>query len=190
MLWTYLVLVSVVYLVNVLPAFMPPTWMLLVFFALRQNLYTLPVIVLGAIAATLGRITLMYLAGHFGKLLPAWMQTNYKGLGELLKKRTSLTIPVVLAIAFSPIPSNQLFVVAGLSDMNKKLVAGSFLLGRMISYSFWVLSAKTVNNRLEDLFEGYLDPTKFLIAGGGIIFMIWLVGAIPWSQIRLPEKKR
>jgi hypothetical protein len=55
----YLILGVLVFGVNIVPAFMPPTWIILAFFYLRYHLNLLPTVIIGAAAATLGRVVLL-----------------------------------------------------------------------------------------------------------------------------------
>ena len=54
----YLILFLVVLGVNLMPAFGPPTWTILVLFSLNTNMSHAPVVIAGAIAAALGRYLL------------------------------------------------------------------------------------------------------------------------------------
>lgn len=56
----YLVLAGVVFGVNLLPAFGPPTWTLLVFFRLQSSLAVAPLVLIGVLAAASGRLVLAY----------------------------------------------------------------------------------------------------------------------------------
>ena len=56
----YLVLAGVVFGVNLLPAFGPPTWAVLVFFRLQSDLAAIPLVLVGAAAAAGGRLALAY----------------------------------------------------------------------------------------------------------------------------------
>ena len=54
----YLILASIVLGMNVIPALMPPTWIILAFFVSKYQLQLLPVVLIGASCATLGRVIL------------------------------------------------------------------------------------------------------------------------------------
>lgn len=56
----YLVLAGVVFGLNLLPAYGPPTWAVSVFFRLQSNLAAVPVVLIGALAAAGGRLVLAY----------------------------------------------------------------------------------------------------------------------------------
>ena len=176
-----------IFFINVIPALMPPTWIVLSFFFIKYNLPFLPTVILGVIAATSGRICLALMARNWFKdWLPKKLVTNYDDLGELLKKRQKLTIPVILAYAFSPVSSNSLFIMAGLSDLNLKIVAFSFFLGRLVSYTFWITASDKLSNRLEDIFAGSLKSYQTLISTAISLVIIVLVGKIKWKRF-LPK---
>jgi hypothetical protein len=61
----YLALAGVVFGVNLLPAFGPPTWAVLVFFRLNSQLAAVPLVLVGAVAAASGRLLLSYGSRHF-----------------------------------------------------------------------------------------------------------------------------
>jgi H+/Cl- antiporter ClcA len=65
-----LVLVAVVFGINLLPAFGPPTWAVLVFTRLHWHLNPVALVLLGALAAMAGRYLLARLARHFKGRLP------------------------------------------------------------------------------------------------------------------------
>ena len=55
---SYLLAVACIFGVNLLPAFGPPTWAVLVFFRLNSDLAAVPLVLLGALAAASGRLVL------------------------------------------------------------------------------------------------------------------------------------
>src|SRR5205085_9167336 len=76
-----------VFLVNLVPAFMPPTWSVLAFFLIQFDLPLLPLSIGGALAATAGRLALALGARWLGPhVLPAATLENLTGLGEYLRK--------------------------------------------------------------------------------------------------------
>ena len=103
--------------VNLLPAFGPPTWAVLVFFKLNSDLATVPLVLGGAAAAASGRLLLAHGArrsrGRFSE----------RRLERLSAARRALTgdrrraVGGLALFALSPVPSAQLFVAAGLLDV-------------------------------------------------------------------------
>ena len=67
----YLALAGVVFGVNLLPAFGPPTWSLLVFFRLQSHVPAVPLVLIGALAAAGGRLVLALASRRFRDHIPA-----------------------------------------------------------------------------------------------------------------------
>lgn len=107
----YIFLGLFIYGMNIVPLFMPPTWVVLAFFYQHYHLGFVQTIVIGAATATLGRVTLAYLARNLlhGKIPKKWMK-NYNDLGKYVKTHQKLTIPIMLTYAFFPISSNYMYI--------------------------------------------------------------------------------
>jgi hypothetical protein len=85
----YGLLALVVFLINTVPAFMPPTWTILLFFYLKFDLSFLPSVVVGATFATLGRIVLYFLSlNFFGPFLSKESRKNLEALGSYFNTNT------------------------------------------------------------------------------------------------------
>ncbi|MDO8506648.1 MAG: hypothetical protein Q7S41_03465 [Candidatus Limnocylindria bacterium] len=151
-----------VFAVNVMPAFMPPTWMILAFAHLTLGASVLPLAVGGAFAAAGGRVTLALAARRWGTLLlSAERRASLTELGLWLERRAGWAVPAaVLIYSFGPIPSNQLFVAAGLTRMGLGRIASAFLTGRLISYPLWIGAARIAVDRIDELFaQRWLNVT-------------------------------
>jgi hypothetical protein len=102
----------VVFALNLLPAFAPPTWMALSFFSYKFPDNDIAILALvGATAATLGRVILAKFARTIvrGKLLSEDTRENIDAIRDSLQKRRAWTAGASLFYAFSPLPSNYLF---------------------------------------------------------------------------------
>lgn len=180
----YLLLAIFVLGMNVIPAFMPPTWVVLAFFYTQFQLNLIPTVLIGASMATLGRILLYHIAKNFLRnFFSKKTLENYDNLGKFFKKNQKLTIPVVLIYAFLPIPSNQVFIIAGLTEIPIGLLAFSFFAGRLISYTFWVNLAYHAVSRLEAVFSSHYSNFGAIAAeiiGFGVVY---LIGKIPWKKV-------
>src|SRR2546421_13102023 len=92
----YVYLALVVFFMNTFPAFMPPTWIVLAFFYMHFHSSFLPTVLIGAICATLGRVTLAFLAKYyFRPFLPKSFYKNYTSLGTYFRTHQHFTIPFV-----------------------------------------------------------------------------------------------
>lgn len=180
----YLLIALLVFAVNVMPALMPPTWVILAFFYIHFNLLLMPIVLIGAASATLGRTVLFWLAKHHvRRFIPQRYLENYDILGQFLHKSMKVTVPIVLIYAFFPIPSNQLFIIAGLTRLKIKIIAFSFLAGRLISYTFWISVVSSVADRLDLVFSNYFSNFgSFVVEILGLV-LIYFIGKINWRKI-------
>jgi hypothetical protein len=144
--FVFLVIFLIVFLLNVVPIFAPPTWTVLSFIAIRFNSNIILLAVVGAVAATLGRLALAKLSTVIvrRKLLSDDTKGNIDAVKEQLERKTKLTFSILLFYAFSPFPSNHLFIAYGLTTLKLRLIATPFLLGRLVSYAFWAFTASSV----------------------------------------------
>ena len=150
-----LVAVAVVFGVNLMPAFGPPTWAVLVFFRFRYpEVPAAGLIVGGALAAAAGRALLALACRAFGTKLPQTRQESLQILGHALgEHRAGLLASFVLFVT-APLPSAQMFEAAGLARVRLRPLLGAFFLGRLVSYSIYVGAASAAHDSLSQLFEG------------------------------------
>ncbi|MDP3888532.1 MAG: hypothetical protein Q8Q24_00665 [bacterium] len=186
----YLFLGVIVFLVNMMPGFMPATWTILAFFTVKDDLVLIPTVLIGAVAAVSGRIVLYYITKHYlRRFFPAKSQQNYQALRNYLSKREKWTLPFIFAYAFSPIPSNQLFIIAGLTNFNIKILASSFFIGRLMSYTLWVGTAHALSDNLEAIFTHHLSRNVSIVLELVGFSLIFLLGRIDWAKLLKQTEK-
>ena len=144
----YLALFAIVFGINLLPAFGPPTWAVLVFTRLHWHLNPIALVLLGAVAAMGGRYLLARGAGHFKDRLPDRIRDNLEGARTLIERKRVGAIALFGLFVVSPLPSAQLFLAAGLLDLPLGLLALAFFLGRLVSYSIYVSVATLADKQL------------------------------------------
>lgn len=179
---TYLALVAVVFAFNLLPAFAPPTWSVLVFFSLNSDISPVALVALGAISAAFGRMVLAYATGLLRSRVSAKQRTNLEAAGEFLNQRTSHHIVGLLLFAISPLPSAQLFEAAGLIGARIIPLTAAFFTGRIVSYSFYVAGSQTLKSQglgeiaLESLRSPWGIAIQILLVAGvyGITRINWV----------------
>jgi uncharacterized membrane protein YdjX (TVP38/TMEM64 family) len=134
----------IVFGVNLLPAFGPPTWSILVLFRLRSQLNPVALVAVGAVAAAFGRLILAEacrrLRGRLSKRRSDNLAAARKALGS--SRRGSMAALALFAV--SPIPSAQLFEAAGLMDVALLPLVAVFFAGRIVSYAVYVSGASAV----------------------------------------------
>ena len=142
---------GVVFAVNLLPSFGPPTWAVLVFFSLDFDLPAAPLVLGGALAAASGR----YLLARGARLLrphfsPARLRRLDRAEAALSANRRRTAAGLGL-FALSPVPSGQLFVAAGLMTVPLLPLTAAFFAGRLVSYSIYVSAAHLAERSLGDV---------------------------------------
>jgi len=139
---------------------------------------------IGATAATLGRVTLAKLSRAIvrGRLLDEPTRKNIGAIKDVLEKRRVFAFGTFLAYAFSPLPSNYLFIAYGLTTLRLTLVAFPFFVGRLASYSFWVTTASAVGDRLDlDSIESVSYVGIYFIASQLLLIpIIYIFTRIDW----------
>jgi membrane protein YqaA with SNARE-associated domain len=180
---------------NIIPLFAPPTWMALSFISFTYHPHPLFLVaVVGAVAATVGRIILARAAFLLirKKVLSEKVKKNIDEVKTRLEQNKKVTFGIFLFYAFGPFPSNQLFIAYGLTDLPISLVALPFFLGRMASYSFWVFLASEVSHKVAaDRFRtnSYLGG-YFIITQAFTIFVVWLFAKLDWKKLFTEKKIR
>src|SRR5207253_1231498 len=106
-----------------LPAFAPPTWMVVSFIAIRYNVNILALALVGAVAATLGRIVLAKLSDVIvrQKFLSEATKQNIDHIKLQLEKNRKLTFGLLLVYLFMKIDWRALFVEKKLRWRKKSL---------------------------------------------------------------------
>jgi membrane protein DedA with SNARE-associated domain len=114
--------------------------------------------------------------------IPKSLLVNYHCLGDYFKKYQKFSIPIMLTYAFFPISSNDVYIIAGLSKINLKVMATSFFIGRLISYSFWVSAAYHFSKQLSMIFTSHITNINTIILEILGIFFIIAIGKINWQK--------
>ncbi len=184
MLLHLLLVVAVVFGVNLMPAFGPPTWALLVFFRLRYPEIPAPaLIVAGAVAAASGRLLLALAFRAFGTKLPAKRQESLQVLGHAIGETRGGLLASFALFAAAPLPSAQMFEAAGLARIRLGHLLAAFFLGRLVSYSIYVSTASAAHQKLSRLFsKGLFSPQAITTELIGVALVIAMV-VIDWPSV-------
>lgn len=182
----YLLAMVVIAGANLLPAFAPPTWSILVFFTLHYHMNPVALVLLGVLNATLGRAILANVFRTIRTWLPKGYVANMERIGMQIEKNPKKTIGLLTLFFLSPISSAQLFEAAGII---KRIALGPLLLafaaGRLVSYSIYVSGA----NVLKETSLGQI-VTKELTSPLAIAIQVLLIlglvalGNVKWNGNR------
>lgn len=181
---------AVVFAVNLLPAFGPPTWAVLVFFSLDFDLPAVPLVLGGALAAASGRFVLASGARRLRpRLSPARLDRLDRAQAALSADRRRTAAGLGL-FALSPVPSGQLFTAAGLMTVPLLPLTAAFFAGRLVSYSIYVAAANVAEKNLGDLVLNALtSPLGMALQVAMLIALAVLLGGFKPEE-RLAGKSR
>ena len=156
----------VVFVLNVLPAFAPPTWTTMSFigFAIPNVDFAL-IAVIAAVAATSGRIVLAKLSRALlrQRLLSDEARRNVDTIRLGIERRPAVTLGTFLGYALSPLPSNYLFIAYGLTSLPIAFLSIPFFVGRLVSYAFWLRTASTIGDWL-DVDVDWFESARYFVA--------------------------
>jgi len=190
-----IVVIAVIYVLNTLPAFAPPTWMVTSVLGFNHPQFNPLVLALvAALAATFGRITLAVLSQFIirNKLLNTRTKENIEVLKNALQLRKNQTVGAMLLYSFTPLPSNYLFIVYGLTTLPIRLIAAPFFIGRVVSYAGWIYLGQKAYQNLdidESLVDGYLS-VYFILTQIGFLLLIYLFTKVDWHAVLVEKKFR
>jgi membrane protein YqaA with SNARE-associated domain len=178
----YLALFAVVFGVNLLPAFGPPTWSVLVFTRLHWHLNPVALVLLGAVAAMSGRYLLARGARHFKGRIPGRMRDNLEDARTLLERKRVGAIALFVVFVVSPLPSAQLFLAAGLLDLPLGLLTVAFFLGRLVSYSIYVSVATLADKQLGNVVRQIFGSPWSIALQVGLLVAVCLLPLVKWRR--------
>ncbi len=180
----WLLVAATAVLLNAVPAFMPPTWALLAYFHLQRDLDIVPLAAVGAVSAASGRMVLALASRAFGmRFVPKGWRSNIETLAETIKGHRFLGLSSLALFAIGPIPTNHLFIAAGISRVSLPPILVVFGLARFVSYMIWVAVAGTATRSLGNLLTPSLGSGAAAVAQiVGFVALI-LVMRIDWSPV-------
>ena len=188
----WLVIFLLVLVFNLAPAFTPPTWLLLAYIQVTFHTNPFALALVGALAATSGRLILARLSDVIirQRFLSEKTIKNIDAVQAKILKRKRLTVGIFFFYALSPLPSNQLFMAYGLTNLGPGLIAVPFLVGRFVSYFFWTGTASIIVQQVAaNAFQsGAFLGSYFIIAQSFTLLTVYLFAKIDWQKL-FTEKK-
>ena len=175
----------IVFLLNLVPALMPPTWVVLALLHVAFGVPALPLAIAGAFSASAGRLTLALAARRYGRgLLSPVRRAELAGLGRWLDAKARWAAPLAVRVcSFGPIPSNQLFIAAGLTRMQLARIVAAFCAGRLVSYPLWIAASRVTAARLQQLLLGqYMNVAAITLEVGLVVLLIAFV-RVDWLRV-------
>lgn len=186
----YLLVLAVIFAANLLPAFAPPTWSILVFFTLHHDLNPVALVALAIIGAVSGRAILAYTFRGIRGWLPKGYVANMEKIGIYIRGHSSRVIGLLALFFLSPISSAQLFEAAGIiKEIALKPLLAAFAAGRLISYSIYVSGASALKDgSLGEIIKRELTSPQAIAIQVLLILGLIALGNIKWKPTSHPKK--
>lgn len=190
-----LALFATLFLLNVMPAFAPPTWMVMSWVGFsRPDANAVLLAGVAACAATLGRLVLARLSCKLVR--NRWMREadreNVDVVRAWLEDRKGMTVGLMLAYAFSPFPSNYIFIAYGLTGMRLWLIGVPFFIGRWISYLTWTHIAQIGARYLdaEAEIDGAYMGVYFVVSQVAFLALVYGFAKMDWRHFLETKRLR
>src|SRR5215216_1294065 len=175
------VCIAVVFLINLAPAFMPSSWMVMAFFYIHFDLPLIPLAVTGAIVSGCGRFFLAKGSDLLTRSLFKKKKEDLRELGGLLEEKPKLLPAIVFGYALTPLPTNNLFVAAGMVGVSVSRVLLGFWAARIPADLFWMWTTNATFASLEDVFEKGGNWLAIVLQVGALS-SIALLYVMPWGK--------
>jgi uncharacterized membrane protein YdjX (TVP38/TMEM64 family) len=179
----YLGIFLLVFILNIIPLFMPPTWIVLstINFLFPQNFNPFLLALVGAFASTLGRVVLCRIGLASRYLMGEQRKRSLERAGRALKSKRYGGFLLSFFFALSPLPSNVYFLTMGTMMCNFFSIFLGFWLGRLISYTVTINVATVAFSSLADALASQLEAV-IIIDSLAIISMI-IFAFVDWEKL-------
>jgi uncharacterized membrane protein YdjX (TVP38/TMEM64 family) len=180
---TLATLALVVFLCNLAPIFAPPTWSVLVYFLITNDLSVPEVVIIGALAAGLGRFLLGHATRALRNYIPIKARKNLYDAGRVFEDNEKRKFGILALFVISPLPSAQLFEAAGLMYMNLLRLTLAFFSGRIVTYSIYATGANQLKSTDfgELLTHAFTSPYAWALQLFSIA-LIYVIAKIDWRK--------
>jgi hypothetical protein len=179
----YLLAAIVIFVANTVPAFAPPTWLILVFFSLRHGLDPVALVLIGVTCAVSGRAILAYTFRAIRRWLPKGYVSNMENIGIYIDGHSSRVIGLLALFFLSPVSSAQLFEAAGIiKSIALRPLLVAFAGGRLISYSIYVSGAAVLKETsIGEIAKRELTSPEAIFVQALLIIGLIALGNIKWK---------
>jgi hypothetical protein len=169
--------------INVVPFFMPPTWIVLstFVFLFPEHFNPFLLALVGAFASTFGRVVLC----RIGVASRRWMGEDRKRsmdrAGQALRSKKYGGFLLTFLYALSPLPSNAYFITMGTMQCHFFTIFLGFWLGRLISYSVSVNVANVAFSSLSNVLASQIQAVILVDALAILALIVFTF--IDWEKL-------
>lgn len=182
----YLAVVAVVILVNLMPAFGPPTALVLVLFRLNWHLDPVALVIICAFSSGIGRYLLAVATNRIRDHLSPRRKAGLQAAQDYLTGSRSRSLTGLAVFLVSPLPSAQMFEAAGLVGVRLLPVTAAHVLGRLVSYSLYIGATDIAERNLGDTLAASLTSPYGIAIQVALLAAVVLLARIDWTKY-LPD---
>jgi membrane protein YqaA with SNARE-associated domain len=189
MLFSVPVIMAIIFVINIIPVFMPPTWIFLAYLYIIQGGNLIVLVLLGALFSTLGGFVLAKFSWLLGdRFIKGAIRKNIAYVQGEINKRPTAEFITSFLYALTPLPNNAIFIVAGAAKLRLSRIGLGFFLGKLVSYYLILSAAKFTIDRLNlSLTSG--NHYAWIISILGLLFaMAFLM--MDWKHILGSKSKK
>ncbi len=179
-LW-FVVALVVVFVINLVPAFMPSTWVVLAFFYIKYDLPLVPLGISGAIVSGFGRLYLAKGSDVLTRTFFKSKEADLRTLGNYLKEKGNVLAIVVFVYSLTPLPTNNLFIAAGMVKADMKKVLAGFWAARIPADIFWMYTGNATYGNFSSVFEHSSSLSSILLQLSSLASIV-LLYVLPWGK--------
>lgn len=179
----YLIAAAVIVGLNLLPAFAPPTVVVVVWFTLVWDLRPLYLVPVAAAAAGLGRYGLARGTRLLRRRMSPDRVASLGAAADYLAAGRRRVAAAVTLFVVSPLPSNQLFEGAGLLAVPLAPLVAGFVAGRLVTYSMYSGAASLAGESLQGaLVQAALSPWGIAVQVVMLVALV-LLARVDWRRV-------
>lgn len=179
----YAIFIGVVFAVNLMPAFGPPTWLVIVFFKVGYELDLVPLVLFGATAAAGGRYLLATGARALRDRMSPERIADLDALRDDLESRPGSTFGGLTLFLLSPLPSAQMFEAAGVTGVPLRPLTLAFWCGRLITYTIYATAASFAVSSFDDVIEDGIRSPWVIALNVVMLALVVVIARLPWRRI-------
>lgn len=181
----FLILFGIVFAINLLPAFGPPTWSVIVLYGLNSDLPLAGLVVTAAVASSSGRYILAHGFRLFATKLSEKTRANLAAAREAFERKRYHNLMALLFFVFSPLPSAQQFGAVGLAGVRILPFTLAFFVGRLFSYTLYAGGAELVDQQtsLGDIFRESLTSPLGIALQVLLLAALVALAKVDWARV-------
>lgn len=176
-------------LVDCIPVFAPPAWMLMLYIMLKFDLNPYFVVVIGTAGTVCGRMLFVtYIVPWLGKkTIGTKKDSDLKFVGRKLSEKDFTVFIFVFVYSILPLSTTALFMAAGLAKLKKIKIIPPFFLGNLIGDGALLITGHYAITHFSDFYKDSLSVKNVFLMLAGLVFISMFM-FLDWRNL-LENKK-